>query len=222
LDLSNTGWITVVGIMMPIMPGSKSMTHVLPTDSKAIMYGSKSAPVAQPPQPSAKQKADADLAGRVKAAPVLSGSDVRDAPRLELVPVHRSAGSRLHARDRTALEIARRGVFMGFDQIAKQRYAPDSLRVEFIARLCEAGHAAQILLSQDQAHRSYRPSYGYPDAPGLAYILETFVPMLREAGFSSQEIDGFLIENPKRAFSFSGISDTEVTDSTDSTDRHSK
>lgn len=100
------------------------------------------------------------------------------------------------------LQIARRGVFMGFDQIAKQRYAPDSRRVEFIARLCEAGHGSQILLSQDQARRSYWPSYGNPEAPGLAYLLEKFVPLLREAGFSPPEIDGFLIDNPSRAFSF--------------------
>jgi phosphotriesterase-related protein len=99
-------------------------------------------------------------------------------------------------------EVARRGVFMGFDQIGKQQYAPDSRRVEFIARLAEAGYGGQILLAGDQAHRSYWPAYGFPDAPGLAYIFEKFHPMLRQAGFSPDEIRSFSVSNPAQAFSF--------------------
>lgn len=100
------------------------------------------------------------------------------------------------------LAVARRGVFMGFDQVAKEQYAPDAQRVEFITRLVAEGHGKQILLSGDQARRSYWPSYGHPNAPGLTYILERFVPMLGEAGLTQDQIDDLLINNPARAFSF--------------------
>jgi phosphotriesterase-related protein len=51
-------------------------------------------------------------------------------------------------------EVAATGVFMGFDQIAKEKYAPDHARIAMIERLIAAGHAAQILLAGDQARRS--------------------------------------------------------------------
>jgi len=69
-------------------------------------------------------------------------------------------------------------------------------------RLVAEGYGRQILLSGDQARRSYWPGYGYPDAPGLSYVLEQFVPMLRQAGLKQGQIDDLLIHNPARAFAF--------------------
>lgn len=97
-------------------------------------------------------------------------------------------------------EVAARGVFLGFDQIGKEHLAPDSRRVEFITRLIAAGYGKQIVLSGDQSRRSYWPSYGHPEAPGLTHLLEKFIPQLRQAGVTTAQIDDLLVQNPSQAF----------------------
>jgi phosphotriesterase-related protein len=100
------------------------------------------------------------------------------------------------------LEIARRGVYLGFDQIGKEQYAPDALRIDFIVRLVEAGFGRQILLAGDMARRSYWKSYGDPNARGMTFIREHFLPRLRGAGLSREQIDDLTVHNPARAFAF--------------------
>ena len=94
------------------------------------------------------------------------------------------------------LELARRGVFLGYDCISKEQYAPDAERVRLIVRLVEAGHSSQVLLSGDLARRSYLEAWG--GSPGYRYILESFVPRLREAGLDEAGIRALLIDNPAR------------------------
>jgi predicted metal-dependent phosphotriesterase family hydrolase len=66
----------------------------------------------------------------------------------------------------------------------------------------EAGFSEQILLGGDMGRRTYLKSYG--GGPGYAYILERFIPRLREEGIAEEAMDNFLINNPKRAFAFRG------------------
>lgn len=98
--------------------------------------------------------------------------------------------------------VAETGVYMGFDQISKEKYWPDARRIEFIKRLVESGHGHQILLSSDLARKSYWPSYGFGNGPGLTYILWRFVPWLLEQGVAREVIDDLLIRNPARAFAW--------------------
>jgi phosphotriesterase-related protein len=100
------------------------------------------------------------------------------------------------------LDLASTGVYLGFDQISKEKYYPDHLRIEMILRLVAAGFAKQILLSGDLARRSYWPSYGTGGGPGLTYILWRFVPWLREAGLGESEVQDLIVHNPARALSF--------------------
>jgi 5-phospho-D-xylono-1,4-lactonase len=97
------------------------------------------------------------------------------------------------------LQLARTGAYLCYDQISKERYAPDSQRVEFILRLVAEGHGRQLLLSGDLARKSYLPSYGTGGGPGLTYILWRFVPWLRTGGLSETAIDDLLVHNPARA-----------------------
>ncbi|HZY44344.1 MAG TPA: phosphotriesterase-related protein [Anaerolineae bacterium] len=99
------------------------------------------------------------------------------------------------------LQIARTGVYIGYDQISKEKYEPDSKRIEFILRLVKEGFGQQILLGGDLARKSYWPSYGTGGGPGLTYILWRFVPWLRSEGLSEHAINDILIRNPARAFS---------------------
>jgi 5-phospho-D-xylono-1,4-lactonase len=98
--------------------------------------------------------------------------------------------------------VADTGVFMGFDQISKEKYFPDSVRIDMIRRLIEGGYGKQILLAGDQARKSSWPSYGFGCGPGLTYILWRFVPWMLSMGISKAAVDDMLINNPARAFSW--------------------
>lgn len=94
------------------------------------------------------------------------------------------------------LELARRGVFLGYDCVSKEQYAPDAERIRFIIRLVEEGHGRQVCLSGDLARRSYLKAWG--GAPGYRYILERFLPQLRAAGLEEQSAMALIVDNPAR------------------------
>ncbi len=93
------------------------------------------------------------------------------------------------------------GVTLSYDQISKEKYIPDSQRVDFILRLVKAGFGKQLVLAGDLARKSYWPSYGTGGGPGLTYILWRFVPWLRSEGLSEDAIQDLLVKNPARALS---------------------
>lgn len=101
--------------------------------------------------------------------------------------------------------VAETGVFLSFDQVSKEKYYPDELRITFIRRLIEAGHGAQVLLSGDLARKSYWPSYGFGHGPGLTYILWRFVPWMLESGISREAVEQILVHNPARAFAWRAV-----------------
>ena len=101
--------------------------------------------------------------------------------------------------------IAKEGVYLGFDQISKEKYYPDALRIEMIKKLIEAGYGGQIMLAGDLARISYLPSYGFGYGPGYTYILWRFVPWMIEEGVTRENIDKILIKNPAAAFSWKEI-----------------
>jgi predicted metal-dependent phosphotriesterase family hydrolase len=99
-------------------------------------------------------------------------------------------------------DIATTGAFMEYDGAGRVKYFPESTLISLIRGMFDAGLGSQILLGGDTARRSYWKAYG--GGPGLAYMLESFVPRLEKEGFSAAEIRQVLIENPARAFSFAG------------------
>ncbi|MGH9340124.1 MAG: phosphotriesterase family protein [Acidobacteriota bacterium] len=95
------------------------------------------------------------------------------------------------------LEYARRGGWLEFDGIS-----PESARrhLDLILRMLEAGYENQILISQDAGwYRPGEPSGGR--IRGFTYLLETFIPMLRQVGIPEATLDHLLIHNPARVFS---------------------
>lgn len=98
------------------------------------------------------------------------------------------------------LAIARTGAKLGYDQIGKEKYAPDSERIKLIKAMIEAGYGGQIMLSGDQARKSNWPSYGFGCGPGLTYILWAFVPMMLRGGISRDQVEGMLARNPAEFF----------------------
>jgi len=125
--------------------------------------------------------------------------------------------------------IINRGAYVQYDTIGKERYeyviqenrgsweAAPGLQVEYLAErhyrkdedrlaclveLINRGHADHIMLSQDL---SARESCLNPDTHGewgYAYLLGSFVPRLRGAGVSEEDIGLMLVENPRRFLRF--------------------
>ena len=94
--------------------------------------------------------------------------------------------------------VARTGAYLGFDQISKEKYYPDSLRISVIQGLIKEGYGKQILLSGDLARRSYWPAYQRGGGPGFTYILWRFVPWLLQEGVTVEDITNLLVHNPGR------------------------
>lgn len=101
------------------------------------------------------------------------------------------------------LAMLKTGVTLSYDQISKEKYVPDSQRVEFILRLVKEGFGKQIVLGGDLARKSYWPSYGTGGGPGLTYILWRFIPWLRSEGLSEDAIQDLLVNNPARVLALS-------------------
>jgi phosphotriesterase-related protein len=94
--------------------------------------------------------------------------------------------------------IARRGAYVQFDTVrGLRRYDTDQqtrLTLEFIRR----GYLEQLLLSHDCCFQSHLVAY---EGNGFAYIPTQFVPRLKEAGLSTEQIRMLLVENPRRVLS---------------------
>jgi phosphotriesterase-related protein len=101
----------------------------------------------------------------------------------------------------TYLALARLGVYLGFDQVGKEKYLPDAERVRLIKDLIASGYARQILLSGDTARKSAWHVHN-PRTDGIAHLPLNFVPSLKAAGVSEKHIHAMLVENPARFLAF--------------------
>ena len=75
----------------------------------------------------------------------------------------------------------------------------DVQRMQRIENLIEWGYESQIVIAQDVCFKHWATKYG---GKGYAHILENIVPRMRKRGFSNENIDNILIENPKRILTF--------------------
>jgi predicted metal-dependent phosphotriesterase family hydrolase len=97
------------------------------------------------------------------------------------------------------LAIVERGATVEFDFLGMsftplERHGEGRI-VESICELLSRGRAGQILLSQDVCHDSQLTRYG---GNGYVYLAETFLPRLRTAGVSDDEIHTMTVDNPRR------------------------
>jgi phosphotriesterase-related protein len=93
-------------------------------------------------------------------------------------------------------DLLARGVFLIYDTIGRVQYHPDSIRIELIEAVCAAGGGGQLLLGLDLGKRSYlRVAGGH----GLRYLMEGFVPQLRER-VGTDMTNRMLVDNAAAAF----------------------
>ena len=98
---------------------------------------------------------------------------------------------------RHLLPIAERGVYVEVDNIGYLDYQPEQVRADNVAALVKEGFGDRVLLSEDVCMLGHLKFNG---GKGYGYLLEVFVPLLRERGVSEEEIHKMLVENPARAF----------------------
>ena len=97
-----------------------------------------------------------------------------------------------------AQQLAKRGVFVGFDRVTIP-IVPDAERVVMIMAMVEAGYADHVLVSSDFAvARSLKKNGG----AGIAQASTVFGPMLLKAGMSEAVLHRILVDNPRRFLAF--------------------
>jgi phosphotriesterase-related protein len=99
-------------------------------------------------------------------------------------------------------ELCRRGSCLEYDTIGRPKYHDDAREADIVLEMVFAGFENRLLMSLDTT-RARLASYG--GSPGLCYIIEEFIPLLKSRGLTERQIGLFFVENPARAF-FRGIS----------------
>lgn len=104
-------------------------------------------------------------------------------------------------------KIAEAGIYLSFDGLGKNKYGPESARIEAIIALIKMGYSKQILLGGDTARKTYYKHYGQYGL-GLGWMLETWIPRFidqcNRAGLNGEALAQLLlVENPARYLTFS-------------------
>lgn len=102
--------------------------------------------------------------------------------------------------------IAETGAFLCCDGFSKVKYHPESVRIDLLIKLIEAGFQRQILIGGDLARRSDLSAY--TGGPGLGYIAGKWLPRFRlelsDRGYQEQQIAeicaDLFIDNPAGYF----------------------
>lgn len=110
--------------------------------------------------------------------------------RVMLCHVDRNYDLWLHRR------LAARGAFLEYDTPGRIKYQPESVVVELMRRMIDAGHLDRLLIGGDMARRSYWKAYG--GGPGMDYLLTRFTVRLRDEGFTDEELHAIWCANPAR------------------------
>lgn len=100
------------------------------------------------------------------------------------------------------------GSYIGMDRFGLDPYLPFEDRVNTVARMCERGHAAKMVLSHDAAcFMDWLPEETVPVAlPNWHYlhIRNDVLPALKERGVTDDQIHTMLVANPARIFERNG------------------
>lgn len=91
--------------------------------------------------------------------------------------------------------IAAQGAFVGYDRVGSPRYGSDDVRIRLVTEMIARGFEDYLILSTDLATQRRMRCRG---ELGYSYLLENFIPRLRDAGVSDDMLDKILVRNPAR------------------------
>lgn len=92
--------------------------------------------------------------------------------------------------------LARRGAWVEFDLIHHRNEWELSKAVRMVCEFLQRGHIRRLLLSHDVCKRAHLKAYG---GTGYDFLLTEFVPRLKEAGATAEDINTLLVHNPRAA-----------------------
>jgi len=151
----------------------------------------------------------AAIAHRRTGAPILTHTEQGEGA-LEQVQAFRELGANLgHVvlshTDRKPdpgyhKEILSSGVLLEYDSAFRWPAGEKNPTLDIVIVMVEAGFVGQIVLGMDAARRKYWRSYG--GGPGLRFLLTEFVPRLRAAGLSAEDVDTIFVRNPAGCYAF--------------------
>jgi len=115
------------------------------------------------------------------------------------------------AETKTAFEIAERGAYVAIDHVGwstTDGYLNDTDRAQLIAELIAAGYGDRVLISSNnvgvaKGHEAKNI--------GFDYLLTSFVPILRNAGVTAEQIRLLLKENPQRVLTVDATAEQKVS-----------
>jgi phosphotriesterase-related protein len=93
------------------------------------------------------------------------------------------------------LELLEHGVYVQIDHVGFRDLQPDEQRARNVKALLDAGYGERLLIAQDVCLPHTLRWFG---GIGYGYLLERFVPMLRDAGVTQAQIDTIMVANPAR------------------------
>jgi phosphotriesterase-related protein len=99
----------------------------------------------------------------------------------------------------TAIQIAKRGAFVGFDRVTIQGIISDEKRAAMFMKVVDAGFAERLLISSDFAVGTALKRRG---GPGIGQAWTVFGPMLVKAGLPEETLRSIMIDNPRRFLAF--------------------
>jgi phosphotriesterase-related protein len=121
---------------------------------------------------------------------------------------HRDQPHRPHDLRRPAAEARRlrrdggvRPVRPGIELLRPQRHRHAERRdaAKLIRALIDHGHLDRVVISHDICYRTRLASFG---GHGYGHIFRNVVPMMKKRGYSEDEIDAILVDNPRRLLTF--------------------
>jgi phosphotriesterase-related protein len=104
-------------------------------------------------------------------------------------------------RRKEALTVARRGAMVALDHVGwttSEGYANDEQRVQIIVELFNEGLGDSLLISSNAV--GVAKGHQAKDI-GYDYLLTTFVPLLKKAGLTHEQVRTLLEKNPQRVLS---------------------
>ena len=157
-------------------------------------------------------------AHRRTGVPISTHTDVKTRSGLAQQDVFESEGVDLsrvvigHSGDSDDIEyltsIMKRGSFIGMDRFGLDFFLATEKRVETVAKLCEMGHAGQMVLAHDtncfmdtipaQVKETRMPNWHF------LHIAKDILPALRAKGVTEAQITTMLVENPRKVFERQG------------------
>ena len=162
-------------------------------------------------------------AQRMTGAPVLIHPGRDETAPLQIIEVLTEAGANLSRTimghlDRTVFlrstltQIAKAGCYMEWDLFGTESsyYAlnpnidmpSDAKRMDDIAWISSEGYGRKVLVAHDICAKHRLEKYG---GHGYYYILGHIVPRMKARGFSSEDIDNILVNNPRDALTFAEL-----------------